>query len=307
MCCLSSLNAAKYDVWKKVGASVVRLSILLLDAVIEEFITKAKGKPGFDKAVRFAEESRAVGLGIMGYQTLLQKLNLPFASPEARELNIELFKLIGTESRRASQELALLLGEPKWCKGFGVRHTHTNALAPTKSNSTICGNVSEGIEPYLANYFVKDTKGAFIQRNPQLVELLEELGENKEEVWASISNKGGSVKHLSFLSDHQKEVFKTAHEIDQLEIVQQAADRQQYIDQSQSLNLFIKENASMASINKVHFTAWKLGVKSLYYQKGEPKSRASSEVDYSALTPATPAACPLTKPEDDEVCIPCQG
>ena len=140
-----------------------------------------------------------------------------------------------------------------------------------------------------------------------MVELLEELGENKEEVWASISNKGGSVKHLSFLSDHQKEVFKTAHEIDQLEIVQQAADRQQYIDQSQSLNLFIKENASMASINKVHFTAWKLGVKSLYYQKGEPKSRASSEVDYSALTPATPAACPLTKPENDEVCIPCQG
>lgn len=307
VCCLSSLNAAKYDEWKKVGASVVRLSILLLDAVIEEFITKAKGKPGFDKAVRFAEESRAVGLGIMGYQTLLQKLNLPFASPEARELNIELFKLIGTESRRASQELALLLGEPKWCKGFGVRHTHVNAVAPTKSNSTICGNVSEGIEPYLANYFVKDTKGAFIQRNPQLVELLEELGENKEEVWASISNKGGSVKHLSFLSDHQKEVFKTAHEIDQLEIVQQAADRQQYIDQSQSLNLFIKENASMASINKVHFTAWKLGVKSLYYQKGEPKSRASSEVDYSALTPATPAACPLTKPENDEVCIPCQG
>jgi ribonucleoside-diphosphate reductase alpha chain len=307
VCCLSSLNAAKYDEWKEVGASVVRLSILLLDAVIEEFITKAKGKPGFAKAVRFAEESRAVGLGVMGYHTLLQKRNLPFASPEARELNIELFKLISEESHKASRELALLLGEPKWCKGFGVRNTHTGTVAPTKSNSTICGNVSEGIEPYLANYFVKDTKGAFIQRNPQLIELLEELGENKEEVWASISNKGGSVKHLAFLSDHQKEVFKTAHEIDQLEIVEHAADRQQYIDQSQSLNLFIKENASMKSINEVHYTAWKRGVKSLYYQKGEPKSRASSEVDYSALTLATPEACPLTKPENDEVCIPCQG
>jgi ribonucleoside-diphosphate reductase alpha chain len=307
VCCLSSLNAAKYDEWKEVGASVIRLSILLLDAVIEEFITKAKGNPNFEKALRFAEESRAVGLGVMGYHTLLQKRNLPFASPKARELNIELFKLIGTESRKASHELAFLLGEPKWCRGFGVRNTHTNALAPTKSNSTICGNVSEGIEPYLSNYFVKDTKGAFIQHNPQLIKLLKELGQNKKEVLASISNNGGSVKHLDFLSDHQKEVFKTAHEIDQLEIIQQAADRQRYIDQSQSLNLFIREKASMASINKIHFTAWKLGVKSLYYQKGEPKSRASSEVDYSVLTPAAAEVCPLTKPEDGEVCIPCQG
>jgi ribonucleoside-diphosphate reductase alpha chain len=305
VCCLSSLNAAKYDEWKN-DSRVVQDSIYLLDAVMEEFIQKARGKVGFEKAVAFAEKSRALGLGVMGYHTLLQQRSIPFASNEARVLNEELFERLEEGTLAATAELAFIFGEPEWCKGFGVRNTHTTCCAPTKSNSTICGNVSEGIEPIVANYFIKDTKGAFIQRNTVFAELLKEKGYDQTEVWSDILAHAGSVQHLPFLSEHEKAVFLTAHEIDQLELVRQAAARQQYIDQSQSLNLFFPESATLAEINKVHFAAWKLGVKSLYYQKGEPKSRAGSVVDYEAIKPATAEACPLIK-SDDEVCIPCQG
>lgn len=305
VCDLASINAVKYDEWKD-DPRVIHDSIYLLDAVMEEFIQKATGKPGFERAIASAVKARALGLGVMGYHTLLQKRSIPFASNEARVLNEELFERLGKESHAASAELAFLLGEPEWCKGFGIRNTHTNCLAPTKSNSTICGNVSEGIEPIVANYFIKDTKGAFIQRNTVFAELLKEKGYDLDEVWSDILAHAGSVQHLPFLSEHEKAVFLTAHEIDQLELVRQAAARQQYIDQSQSLNLFFPESATLAEINKVHFAAWKLGVKSLYYQKGEPKSRAGSVVDYEAIKPATTEACPLIK-SDDEVCIPCQG
>lgn len=305
VCCLASLNAAKYDEWKD-DSRVIQDSIYFLDAVMEEFIQKAKSEVGFDKAVASAERARALGLGVMGYHTLLQQKSIPFASNDARVLNEELFERLGKESHAASAELAFLLGEPEWCKGFGVRNTHTNCLAPTKSNSTICGNVSEGIEPIVANYFIKDTKGAFIQRNTVFAKLLQEKGYDREEVWSDILAHAGSVQHLPFLSEHEKAVFLTAHEIDQLEVVRQAAARQQYIDQSQSLNVFFPESATLAEINKVHFAAWKLGVKSLYYQKGEPKSRAGSVVDYEAIKPTTAEACPIIK-SDDEVCIPCQG
>ena len=274
VCCLASLNLAKYDEWKS-NSQVIIDANLFLDAVIEEFIQKAEGKPGLQKAVEFSKKSRAVGLGVMGYHTLLQQRGYPFESEEARKLNKEIFERISYESLRASKKLALLLGEPDWCKGFGLRNTHRMAIAPTKSNSTICGNVSEGIEALVANQFTKDTKGAYPQYNPELRRLLESKGLDTDEVWGEIIANRGSVKGLSFLTAYEQDVFRTVLEINQLEVVKQAATRQKWIDQSQSLNLYFPESATNEEINKVHYAAWKLGVKSLYYQKGEPSQKDS--------------------------------
>ena len=272
VCVLSSLNLSRYDEfssWKSPtsGRTVPQLAIHLLDAVVSEFIRKAKDKVGLGRSVRFAEKSRALGLGTMGLHTLYQKRGLPFSSTGARELNIETHRWVREQSEVASRELAAKFGEPEWCVGSGMRHTHLLAVAPTRTNSVISGAFSQGIEPIDSNYFVaKQAKGTYVRKNPVLEKLLCDRGiENT--VWEEILNAKGSVQDLDCLSDTEREVFKTAREIDQFELVKQASDRQQFICQGQSLNLFVDPESDPAYIMRLHLSAWKMGLKSLYYLK----------------------------------------
>ena len=272
VCVLSSLNLSRYDDfsgWKSptTGRTVPQLAIHLLDAVVSEFIRKAKDKVGLGRSVRFAEKSRALGLGTMGLHTLYQKRGLPFSSAGARELNIETHRWIREQSEIASRELAERFGEPEWCVGSGMRHTHMLAVAPTRTNSVISGAFSQGIEPIDSNYFVaKQAKGTYVRKNPVLEQLLCDRGAGPE-VWDKILEAKGSVQDLDIFTDNEKEVFKTAREIDQFELIKQASDRQQFICQGQSLNLFVDPEADAAYIMRLHLSAWKMGLKSLYYLK----------------------------------------
>ena len=269
VCVLSSLNLAKYDEWKSwsgtSGLSVPQLSIYFLDAVVEDFIHKASRITSMGRSVRFARKSRALGLGTMGLHLLYQKRGLPFASQDARDLNLEVHSTIRAEAEEASRALANEYGEPEWCEGTGRRHTHLLAIAPTRTNSVISGAFSQGIEPIDANYFVaKQAKGTFVRKNPVLQELFCEKGVG-DEVWDSILEEKGSVQHLDCLTDFEKEVFKTAREIDQFELIKQAADRTPFICQAQSLNLFVDPEIDPEDLVRLHLSAWKNGVKSLYY------------------------------------------
>jgi ribonucleoside-diphosphate reductase alpha chain len=299
VCVLSSINLARYDEWKNwkgknTGKTVPELGIYFLDSVVEEFIHKAERLNSMGRAVRFAKKSRALGLGTMGLHALYQSRGIPFASQAARKLNIEVHKLIEELSLKASQDMAREYGEPEWCEGNGVRNATRTAIAPTKTNSVICGAVSEGIEPIVANLFVAgNAKGTFVRRNPYLENRLEVLGKNTDEVWDSILEERGSVQHLDFLSDHEKEVFKTAREIDQFEIVKQAADRQKFIDQGQSLNLFVDPEASPEYLMRLHLSAWKNGCLSLYYLKSSSLQVKKTKT----FQPTKPSALVVTKPD----------
>lgn len=272
VCVLSSLNLSRYDDfkdWKSPisGRTVPQIAIHLLEAVVSEFIRKAKDKVGLGRAVRFAEKSRALGLGTMGLHTLYQKRGLPFKSSGARELNIETHRWVREQAEVASRELAIKFGEPEWCVGSGMRHTHLIAIAPTRTNSVISGAFSQGIEPIDSNYFVaKQAKGTYVRRNPVLERLLCERGVGPE-VWDQILEDKGSVKNINCLTEAEKEIFKTAREIDQFELIKQASDRQPYVCQGQSLNLFPDPEADAAYILRLHLSAWKMNVKSLYYLK----------------------------------------
>jgi ribonucleoside-diphosphate reductase alpha chain len=274
VCVLSSLNLSRYDDfsgWKSPvsGRTVPQLAIHLLDAVVSEFIRKAQHRVGLGRSVKFAEKSRALGLGTMGLHTLYQKRGLPFKSEGARELNVECHEWIRAESETASRELAAKFGEPEWCIGSGRRHTHLLAIAPTRTNSVISGAFSQGIEPIDSNYFVaKQAKGTFVRKNPVLEKLFCDRGVD-DTIWDAILESKGSVQHLSsdILSDEEKEIFLTAREIDQFELVKQAADRQPFVCQGQSLNLFVDPEASPEYLFKLHLSAWKMGLKSLYYLK----------------------------------------
>jgi len=297
-CLLSSANLAKYDEWKNwrsknTGKTVPELGIYLLDAVAEEFIHKASRLPSMGRAVRFTKKARALGLGTMGLHALYQSRNLPFASKAARELNIEVHKYIDEMSLKASQDMAKEYGEPEWCEGHGVRHATRLAIAPTKTNSVICGAVSEGIEPLTANLFVAgNAKGTFVRRNPYLESHLTAIGHNTQDVWDSILEDRGSVQHLDFLSPRAKEIFKTAREIDQFEIVKQASDRQPHICQGQSVNLFVDPEADSSYLMRLHLSAWKMGLKSLYYLKS-----TSMQVKKSAKSTTSNVATVVTKPD----------
>jgi ribonucleoside-diphosphate reductase alpha chain len=272
VCVLSSLNLSRYDDfsgWQSPtsGRTVPQLAIHLLDAVVSEFIRKAKDKVGLGRSVRFAEKSRALGLGTMGLHTLYQKRGLPFSSASARELNIETHRWIREQSEIASRELATRFGEPEWCVGSGMRHTHLIAVAPTRTNSVISGAFSQGIEPIDSNYFVaKQAKGTYVRKNPVLEKLLCDRGVGPE-VWDKILDAKGSIQDLDIFSETEKEIFKTAREIDQFELIKQASDRQQFICQGQSLNLFVDPESDPAYIMRLHLSAWKMGLKSLYYLK----------------------------------------
>lgn len=282
VCCLSSLNLARWNEWR--DTDVVQTSIRFLDGVMQEYIDRAEGVSGLDATRRFAEKSRALGLGVLGWHTLLQDLRYPFESLQAMMLNAQVFKWIRAEAEFATAELAEELGEPEWCVGHKRRNTHLLAVAPTVSNSAISGGVSAGIEPIAANvYAVKSARGTFIRKNPTLVSVLEACGKNDEGTWKSILEQSGSVQHLPFLTDNGRAVFLTARELNQHSLVKQAAQRQQWIDQAQSLNLFFATNASPKYIHEVHLAAWQLGVKSLYYLRtegvlrGDMASRSADE------------------------------
>ena len=277
VCVLSSINVLHYDKWKDTDA--VETMIYFLDAVITEFLEKLeryKNSKNLDdqqtflfmeRAYNFSKDNRALGMGALGWHSLLQSKMLPFDSQEAYNLNSEVFKLIQKRSNIASKHLAKKFGEPELLKGYGRRNTTLNAIAPTTSSAFILGQVSQGIEPIWSNIYVKDiAKIKTTIKNPFLVKLLEDKGMNTPEVWKEIRDMDGSVQGLDFLSENEKEVFKTYPEIDQLSIIYQAANRQNYIDQGQSLNIIIHPDTPTKEVNKIHVTAWKLGLKSLYYQ-----------------------------------------
>lgn len=273
VCCLSSMNLARYDEWKNTTA--VQTAIIFLDCVMEEFIRKAKALVGMERAVNFAEKSRALGLGVLGYHTLLQRKGFAFDSFDAMMINSEIFSGMKKNADIATRELAQKLGEPELMVGTGRRNSHLMAVAPTVSNSTISGNVSPGIEPIVANAWVKkSSKGTFIQYNPELIKLLESKNQNTDEVWLSIVKNEGSVQQLNFLTEEEKAVYLTAREINQFAIIKQAAQRQPFIDQGQSVNLFFASNSSPEYIHKVHWMAWEEGLKSLYYFRSSSPLRA---------------------------------
>ena len=268
ICCLSSLNLAKYDEWK--NTNIIHDAIWFLDGVLEEFIQKAKYRKGFENSVRSAEKGRALGLGVLGWHTYLQERGLPFEGLLAQYETRKIFSQIKIESERASMALAETYGEPLWCVGTGFRNTHLRAIAPTVSNSKLSGNVSPGIEPWAANIFTEQSaKGTFIRKNPTLEKILEKEKLNTKEIWDKILADGGSVQDIEGLSEDTKEVFKTFKELNQLELVRQAGIRQQYIDQSVSLNLAFPSEATPKWINKVHMDAWHKGIKTLYYMRTE--------------------------------------
>ena len=293
VCCLSSLNLAKYDEWK--DTDLIYTATWFLDGVLEEFIQRAKNMRGFENSVRSAEKGRALGLGVLGWHTYLQQKGMSFEGLPAQFETRKIFSQIKIESERASRDLANEYGEPLWCVGTGMRNTHLRAIAPTVSNSKLSGNVSAGIEPWAANVFTEQTaKGTFIRKNRELEKTLRKIGINTKETWDKILEDGGSVQDIAELDnwgyisgkmtnraditdaniankevDWVKDVFKTFKEINQLELVKQAGIRQQYVDQSVSLNLAFPSQASPKWINQIHIEAWKQGIKTLYYMRTE--------------------------------------
>lgn len=272
ICCLSSMNLELYDEWKNTDA--VQTAIFFLDAVLQEFINKTEGNYYLKSANTFAKRHRAIGLGVMGWHSYLQKNMIPFEGLEAKQLTNRIFKHIRSEADIASKRLADIFGEPELLNGYGIRNTTVMAIAPTTSSSAILGQTSPGIEPFSSNYFKAGlSKGNFIRKNKYLKALLEEKNIDNEETWRSIMLNQGSVQHLNELTEEEKMVFKTFKEISQLEIIQQAAVRQKYIDQSQSLNINIPYNLAVKDVNKLLIEAWKLGIKTLYYQRSQSVSK----------------------------------
>ena len=312
VCCLSSVNLAKYDEWK--DTDLIYAATWFLDGVLEEFIQRAKYMRGFENSVRSAEKGRALGLGVLGWHTYLQDRGIPFDSLPAQFETRKIFSQIKIESERASRDMATEMGEPLWCVGTGMRNTHLRAIAPTVSNSKLAGNVSPGIEPWAANIFTEQTaKGTFIRKNPTLEKVLNRIKKNNKETWDKILEDGGSVQGLEWVNDYmvklgdydykplalskweelndvQKteyvqlgEVFKTFKEINQLELVRQAGVRQQYVDQAVSLNLAFPKEAEPKFINQVHLEAYEQGIKTLYYMRTESVLRG--DIAAKAMNP----------------------
>lgn len=272
ICCLSSMNLELYDEWKDTNA--VKLAIYFLDAVLSEFVEKTEGNYYLQGARKFALRHRALGLGVLGYHSYLQKNMIPFESMEAKMFNAKAFKQIQEQSIQASRELANIYGEPEVLKGYGLRNTTTMAIAPTTSSSAILGQTSPGIEPFASNYYKAGlAKGNFMRKNKYLAKLLAEKGLDNEDVWREIMLNHGSVQHMKELSQTEKDVFKTFKEISPMEIITQAAQRQQYIDQAQSLNLNIPASMAIKDVNNLMIEAWKMGVKTLYYQRSQSVSK----------------------------------
>jgi len=271
------MNLLHFDEWKDTDA--VETMVYFLDAVISEFVSDLEAmrdsndkekRDAFvymERAYNFAKNHRALGIGTLGYHSYLQSKMIPFESVEASTLNIRVHKLLQKKALKASKELAELFGEPEILKGYGRRNSTTIAIAPTTSSAFILGQVSQSIEPQWSNTYVKDVAKAKVTiRNPYLKKVLESYGKDDRDTWNSIRDNDGSVQHLTFLTNHEKEVFKTFSEIDQYVVLEQAALRQQFIDQSQSLNIMVNPKMSAKEINDLHIFAWKNKIKTLYYQ-----------------------------------------
>lgn len=272
ICCLSSLNLELYDEWK--DTDTVRLAIFFLDAVLQEFINKTENNYYLASANRFAKRHRALGLGVLGWHSYLQRNMIPFEGMRAKQLTAQIFSDIREKAEKATADLARIYGEPELLKGYGRRNTTLLAIAPTTSSSAILGQTSPGIEPFNSNYYKAGlAKGNFMRQNKYLKKLLAEKGIDNEDTWRSIMLNHGSVQHLPQLTTEEKAVFKTFREISQLEIIQQAAIRQKYIDQGQSLNLNIPSNLPVKDVNMLIIEAWKLGIKTLYYQRSQSVSK----------------------------------
>ena len=272
ICCLSSMNLELYEEWKDTDA--VKYAIYFLDAVLQEFIVKTENNYYLASANRFAKRHRSLGLGVLGWQSYLQKNMIPFEGLKAKQLTTEIFKNIQSKADQATMELADIYGEPEILQDYGRRNTTLLAIAPTTSSSAILGQTSPGIEPFSSNYYKAGlSKGNFMRKNKYLKKLLEEKGLDNEDTWRSIMLNQGSVQHLNELTKKEKDVFKTFKEISQLEIIQQASIRQKYVDQSQSLNLNIPSALSIKEVNQLMIEAWKLGVKTLYYQRSQSVSK----------------------------------
>jgi ribonucleoside-diphosphate reductase alpha chain len=297
VCCLSSVNLDKYDEWK--DTNLIYDATWFLDGVLEEFIQKAKNMKGFENSIRSAEKGRALGLGVLGWHSLLQKNGIAFESLLAQFKTREIFSKIKIETERASRKLAEIYGEPLWCVGTGMRNTHLRAIAPTVSNSKLAGNVSPGIEPWAGNVFTEQSaKGTFIRKNKELKKIFRKIGIDNKETWDKILEDGGSIQGIKQLDgwyyDHGgrlnqeegepvKNVFKTFKEINQLELVRQAGIRQDYIDQSVSLNLAFPSEATPKWMHQVHMEAWKRGIKTLYYTRTESVLRG--DIAAAAMDP----------------------
>ena len=301
VCCLSSVNLDKYN--ERKNTNLIYDATWFLDGVLEEFIQRAKNMKGFECSVRSAEKGRALGLGVLGWHSLLQKSGISLESLLAQFKTREIFSKIKIETERASRALAEIYGEPLWCVGTGMRNTHLRAIAPTVSNSKLAGNTSAGIEPWAANVFTEQSaKGTFIRKNNELKKALRKIGIDYKETWDKILEDGGSVQGLKELDgwfydergrlnqeegEPIKNVFKTFKEINQLELVRQAGIRQDYIDQSVSLNLAFPSEATPRWINQVHVEAWKRGIKTLYYMRTESVLRgdiAAAAMDPNCLS-----------------------
>lgn len=315
VCCLSSMNALKFSEWST-DPRAVRDSIWFLDGVMQEFIDKLENPSnpesvrGMETALAFAKKSRALGLGVLGLHSLYQANGASVGSFLAKNLNKAVFKHLYTEAQIATKELAEEYGEPEWCKGTGRRNTHMIAVAPTVSNSIISGQVTPGIEPFPGNVYGKRTaQGLVPLRNAQLDALLKaklSSAEDVETVWESITHNEGSVQHLGFLTDNEREVFRTAREIPQHLLIQDAADRQPYIDQGQSVNLFVSPDVDPKYFAKLHIDAWRLGLKSLYYTKSKSARKADAVSVPSVKITAQPEA-ELDDEEKYPVCESCSG
>jgi ribonucleoside-diphosphate reductase alpha chain len=266
VCDLSSLNLEEWENWKDTDA--VETLVYFLDAVMTEFINKTKGLEFMEAPRKFAINQRALGVGVLGWHSLLQSKMIPWESMDAKFLNIDIWSHIRTKADHATEELAKIFGEAPLLEGYGRRNVTTLAVAPTTSSSFILGQTSPSIEPLNSCYFVKAlAKGNFTYKNPYLMNLLQCKGKNDSVTWKSILTHGGSVQHLDFLSQDEKDVFKTFGEISQKEIIIQAAQRQKYIDQGQSLNITIPPNTKLKEVNELMIFAWEQGIKGLYYQR----------------------------------------
>ena len=298
VCCLSSVNLEEYDQWKDNEMFIPDL-VRMLDNVLTYFIENA---PDSLHRARFsAWRERSIGLGAMGFHAYLQRYNIPFESAIAKSRNMQMFRRIKDEAIRATKDLGISRGECPDSSGNGVRNSHLLAIAPNASSSIICGNTSPSIEPYRANAFVQKTKtGSSLLKNEYLENTLDDIGMNTDEVWKSIITNNGSVQHLEFLDDYTKDIFKTAVEIDQRWVVEFAADRQEYICQSQSLNLFFPADVSKQELHALHMMAWKRKVKTLYYLRSEAIKRADKVSD-EALRQM------IFDSIDDNACLACEG
>lgn len=283
ICCLSSLNLARWDEWKDYkfgnGMSLPELTAWFLEGVLQEFIDRSKGLKFMENTVRSAVKGRAIGIGVLGWHTLLQEKELPFASIASTSLRKQISKFIYDEAIKASKDQAVEYGEPEWCKGTGLRHTHHIAVAPTVTNAQISGGVAPSIEPLPANvYNLKTAKGVFIKKNPTLERVLQTKGYDIDSVWDQILKDEGSVLGLPdyILTAEEKEIFLTFKEINQLEIVKQTAACYPWVDQAISLNLTFDPNDEPKWISQVHREAWKLGVKTLYYMRTESVLRGDT-------------------------------